>query len=477
MGNLKKNLISNFLLTSSTILFPLITFPYVARTLSGINYGNVSFIDAFTQYFVLLSAIGIPTYGIREISKVKDKPEQYSKLVSELMTIQLGLSVCYCLLFWGLHFFVPQLKDHLWLILIGCLTVLASSFLVEWFYQGIENFAYITKRALIMKVCSVVCILLLVTQKDDYIIYSLITTLVIVANAGINYYNYRKKFYHRYTGTLELKKHIKPLLVLFSINISISLYTILDTIILGFLTDPLNVSYYNVPLRLTKIYWRVVGSVGVVLIPKIATYFVSNDTKAITSLLQKSVSLVFLMTIPFSMFCFFFPEEILFIIAGDQYMNAVNSLRILSVVPLVIGLCNVFGTQYLLPIGEEKKILHATIVGLILSLSLNFLLIPHFKFLGSAIACLVSESAVCLYIFLAARKHIKLQPDYSLLMQIAISTAACMLARIALSGHLQHIWLLVACMAVYVATFAILQFFVIKNPFIYSLVKFKKGMI
>jgi O-antigen/teichoic acid export membrane protein len=470
---IRKNMASNMLLTASAVIFPLITFPYVTRTLSSNSIGKYFFVDALTQYFIIFSAVGIPFYGIREIAKVKNDKQIRSKLVTELLSIQITLSLFLSAVYVAIHYFIPALKNEGSLVKIACLGIISTSFLMEWFYQGIENFTYITGRSLIIKTLSVASILLLVKNADDYLIYYLLTTLVVLFNAGLNFVNYLKKYHSSFDERLEIKKHIKPLLILFSINISVSIYAVLDTIILGLLTNTANVSFYNVPLKLAKIYWTVINGAGMVLIPRIASYFVDDDTAGIQIIMQKSISIVFLLAIPFCFFCMVFPTEILQVISGDKYLHAANALRVLSVVPLIIAICNVCGTQFLMPIGQEKSILYATLIGLCVSLLLNFCLIPYLKFMGAAIACAAAEATVCIYMVISAAKRIRLMIDYSLLSQILLSLAISFAGRLLLVNHLHGLMLVVGTVAVYGAAFVLLQFIYFKNSFIFSLVPLK----
>jgi len=467
-------MISNLILTSSNVLFPLLTFPYVTHILSNDSYGRISFIDAFTNYFLVFATIGIPFYGVREIAKVKNDPQKYSKLVIELAGFQFFLSVLFSIIFLVIQYYIPAVHSNFTLVKIACITIISSSFSVEWFFQGTENFGYITSRSLFTKVLNVASIFLFVKSANDYNIYYLISALTILTNACWNFIYFMKKYYKPFKGTLVIKPHFKPLLILFSINVSVSIYTVLDTIILGLFTSPATVSLYTVPLKLVKMFWTVVGSIGIVLIPRIANLFVMEDKEAITQLIKKSSNIIFLLTIPFAGFCLAFPREILFVISGEKYLNAVETLRILSVVPLVIGFCNVLGSQFLMPIGQEKKILHATIIGLIISLSLNFVLIPYLKNIGAAIACIAAETSVCIYIYFSARKRTHIILDKSLLILIAVSLFLSLSSGLLLQSILHPLAVLIVAASVYIASFLLLQSVVFKNEFIASLLDLKK---
>jgi O-antigen/teichoic acid export membrane protein len=471
--SIKKNMVSNFLLTSSKIIFPIITFPYITRTLSTESLGSVLFIDAFTQYFIIFSAIGIPLYGVREIAKLKKNPIERSILVKELLILKMALSLMFSLVFLILYSFIPSLQNNFDLIKIGCISILSSSFLIEWFYQGMEHYTFITIRTLIVKALSVLFILILVKSSDDKVIYYVILVGVNSLNALINFWYYLKKFHIKVTRKLSLKKHIKPLLILFSINIAVSVYTVLDTIILGTLTNPEEVSLYNVSLKLSKVVVAVVLGFGFVLIPKIARLYSEKNILELKALISKSFNIILLISLPYCFFSCFFSEEILFLISGDKYIIAKNSFIIASFLPFIIGVCNILGTQFLLPIGKEKKILHATLLGLITSIILNFIFIPKMGFLGAAYSCLLAEIAVCTYIFLEAKKKINLMIDGSIIIHI-ISSLIITSAFILLFTHqIKSIYLLFISFFFYCTTFISLQYFYFKNPFIFSIFKFR----
>lgn len=465
----KKNMLSNFLLSSSKFVFPLITFPYITRTLSNESLGAVLYVDAFTQYFIIFSALGIPLYGVREISKIKNDVKARSKLVLELLTIKVSLSLFFILIFLSLFSVVSDLRAHTDLIKLGCLSIISSTFLIEWFYQGIENYTYITKRTLIVKTTSVLTILLLVKTFDDKLIYYAILVAVNSLNALINFSYYLKAFHHKVAGHLEIKKHLKPLAVIFSINIAVSVYTVLDTMILGTLTNPTQVSFYSVPLRLSKIVWTVVLGMGFVLVPRISALFKQQMLEDIKSLMTKSFNLVFLMAIPFCFYSLVFPSELLTWISGDKYLGAVNALKLFSFLPLIIGVCNIMGAQFLLPIGKEKKILYATLFGLTISLTLNFILIPYYGFMGAAVSCLVAESAVCLYIYMATKKEIEIKIDIQLLKQIFLSLLVTATFIYLFKDKLQSFYCLSLSLGIYGLTFFALHYFYFRNAFINSI--------
>jgi O-antigen/teichoic acid export membrane protein len=184
---------------------------------------------------------------------------------------------------------------------------------------------------------------------------------------------------------------------------------------------------------------------------------------------------VLILGVPFFFFVLFFPTEVLLIVSGTQYLPAKVSLQILAIVPLIIGLCNVFGTQYLLAIGLERKILFATIFGFVVSLSLNFGLIPFYGYIGSAIACFCSELTVCLVVFYHARKTIKVNFDYVVFFLILSSILVAFVFWLVLHTVLNHFYLMFATSFCYLIAFLLLHFFVFKSHFINQILSFRNN--
>jgi O-antigen/teichoic acid export membrane protein len=471
LKNLRKNIFSNILLTGSQVIFPLLTFPYITRVLSNESLGSVVYVDAFTQYFIIISSLGIPLYGVREIAKVSSDKMLRSKLVIELLIIKLILSVLLSVVLISLYFFTSTFDTNFGLIKLACLGIISSSFFIEWFYQGIQDFSFITKRSLIIRILSVFAIFFFVHHYDDNVIYYAILILVSVANSLVNFGYYLNSHHQRFNLNLEFKKHFKPLAVLFSINIAVSIYTVLDTIILGILTNYTDVSYYNVGFRISKIFSTIIISIGFVLIPRISKIYADQDFNSLKALISKSMSIVFILAIPFFFFNLVYAEEFIVLIAGKNYANAANAIRIFSINPLIIGICNVMGAQFLLPIGKEKKVLYATVFGLLISLTLNFSLIPYFGFIGASIACVSAESVVMIYIYFSAKKEIKLELDLNLLILI-LSTSILTGSFIYLfnDGNL-FIAKLIIVILFYSVTFVLLNLFFFKNKFVTSVLK------
>jgi O-antigen/teichoic acid export membrane protein len=423
MSVFKRNLFYNTLLSVSQILFPLITFPYSSRILGPQAMGSVNFADNFTTYFLLISALGIPLYGVREIAKVKEDPQKLSRVFSELLFIHLATSLIAVILLFLMSFFIGRLHSDLALYQIGMSIVLGSVFIAEWFFQGTEQFKFIAIRSLSIRVLMIAMLFLFVhSPADKYIFYSL-NLVAVFLSAVTNMYLIRKELTFK-IKELSFKRHFRPLFLIFSNSLVTTIYLVFDSIILGFITSDIYVGYYAASMRISKLSLAVIGSLSAVLLPRLTVAFLHKNYEEASLLLTKSINFVVFLSVPIALGTLCLSREIIQLFAGNQYLPSVSSLQVLCFIVVFVGMAQVFSHQILLPMHMERKILYASLVGVLVSLGLNFGLIPFFKHVGAAISSLSAEIVVTLILFLFARKAAAFSFPLKQLMQ---STLTCLL--------------------------------------------------
>lgn len=420
MTSIKKNLFHNTLFLLSNLLFPLISFSYASRVLGPEAYGKVQFVLVFAQYFVLLAALGIPIFGVREIAKIRNNRIEKSKVLSELIIINIISSVAILLLYLIIILTVPKFQIDIKLYLLGGLIVLSAFSNLDWFYNGVEQFRFLSIRSITIKLLSLIALFLFVKTKDDLILYFLVVIFSILANNIWNVFGIRRLISFR-LYELNFKRHIPALLTLLGTSISISIYSVIDTLLLGFLAGDIAVGYYSAAVKINKIAIPVVTVLGTVLIPQITQCLENNDREHLDQLLNKSFSFICLIGIPMAFGLFLFAQEFISSISGSGFAAATLTMKITAPLALVVGYAHLFGFQLLIPAGLERKYLVATTVGMTLSILLNFLLIGSMKDKGAAIATISSEILVTVLSGYFAYKYIKMDLDWSMAVKALFS--------------------------------------------------------
>ena len=405
--SVKYNFIMNFILTASSFIFPLITFPYVSRVLGADGLGKINFAGSFVAYFAMFSQLGIPMYGIRECAKVRDDKEELSKLTKELLLINVILAVVsYAALLVAL-FTVPKCADNKLLMVITSLSIALNCVGVEWFYKAIEQYKYITVRTIIFKIIGIAAMFLLVKSEEHYLVYAGISVFSSYASMLLNFWNLRKYVSFRKNGKLNLRRHVKPVLTFMAMTCAVTIYTNLDTVMLGFMKTDADVGYYTAAIKIKTILISLVTSLGAVLLPR-SSYFIKQGLMdEFEKMTSKALNFIFLAAVPLAVYFTLFAKYGVRLLSGNDYDPAILPMQVLMPTVLLIGITNILGLQVLIPLGREKKVLYSEIVGAVVDLVLNLLLIPKYAATGAAIGTLAAEIAVLLYQVVALRSEIR----------------------------------------------------------------------
>ena len=391
---LKTNFIMNTILTLSSFVFPLITFPYVSRILLPEGTGRVSFATSVVTYFLLLSQLGIPTYGIRACARVRDDRKALSCLVHELLAINLLMSVLAYLLLGGCVFLIPKLRVEKTLIFVISFTIILNAIGMEWLYKALEQYTYITIRSVIFKAIAVIAMLLMVRQKSDYIVYGALTIFAASASNICNFVHAHKYIDFFLKEKCDLKKHLKPVLVFFAMSCATVIYTNLDTVMLGLMKGNVDVGYYNAAVKIKGILLGVVTALGTVMLPRLSYYVEHGEQKKFGRLTRKAMNFVILLATPLMIYFILFAREGIFFLSGAAYDGSVIPMQIIMPTLLLIGMTNVMGIQIMIPLGMEKQVLYSEIVGAIVDLIVNAILIPKYAASGAAVGTLMAEFVV-----------------------------------------------------------------------------------
>lgn len=391
-NSIKKNMIMSAILTASNFLFPLITYSYVARVLLPEGTGKVAFVQAVLAYFSYIAALGISSYGTRECAKVRDNKNRLSILVQELLRINIcSTVVAYVLLIVAL-ILVPKFHEYAILFVVMSSGILLQTLGMEWLYNALEKYSYITIRSIIFKTISVALTFLLVKKPDDYIVYGAITIFATSASNLLNFINSRKYISIHKLSSYNLKRHIKPICVFFFSTIIVSVYGHFDSMMLGFMKGDYEVGIYNAAAKIKGIVLSVSTAVTSVLIPRMSVYYTQKDEKAIYDLISKSIRIVLVLLLPLSVFIILNAIDVLNFVCGEEFVAASRTLCVLMLCAIVLSFTNIFGNQILIPRGNEKRYSSSVFIGMFINMLCNFILIPNFLSLGAAIATLGTET-------------------------------------------------------------------------------------
>ena len=285
--SVKFNFVMNFILTASNFIFPLITFPYVSRILGASGTGKVSFAISIVSYFTMAAALGIPTYGIRAVARVRNNQEKLNKTVQEILSIHLVMMVLVLLAYIVAIDFIPRFQSDKLLFWIVGITILLDPLGVNWLYQGLEQYGYIAKRSIFLKFISLILMFIFIHSSEDYVFYGVTSILASAGSNVLNFINLRKYVSLKPIGNYNIKQHLKPIMILFAQVIAVNVYTNLDNVMLGFMKTDVDVGLYTAAVKVKTILVSLVTSLGAVLLPRLSYYITVNKKNEFYVLIRR----------------------------------------------------------------------------------------------------------------------------------------------------------------------------------------------
>lgn len=386
--SLGKNALLNGLYQLLNVLFPLISGMYLARILEPEGVGQVAYARNIVSWFVMLAALGIPAYGVREMARTQDATGR-SRLFSELMALNF-LSTVVCLA--GYSIFAVTILGGSPLSLVFGLELVFQFLSMDWFFQGREDYGYITLRSLLVKLACLLALFLFVKTRQNVISYALILCLGTGGNAVCNALHARR--YVRLTCRgLNIRRHWKPILTLMLSAVTASLYCKLDIAMLGWLGSTPEVGYYTNAHKVVSIVLALAASVSAVFLPRLS-YVYRHERERYDGYLSAGLKLVLLLALPCCAGLMLVAEELTAVLFGPLFLPAAATIRILAVLIPVKGVGDLLCYQAIISAGQEKHLIAARVAAGLANGVLNALLIPQWGHNGAALASVVSEIMV-----------------------------------------------------------------------------------
>lgn len=422
-SSIKKNTVYNMIKTVASIIFPLVTYPYISRVLQPENVGKVNFGSSIVSYFLLAATLGVTTYAVRECSAVRDDKEKLEKTASEILSINIiTMIISYAVLILCL-IFVPKFENYRLLILIQSSVIFFAVIGADWLNTAMEDFGYITVRTVAFQFISLILMFIFVKKPEDYIIYSVI---YMISSCGGNFCNifYRRKYGKiHFVKDMNIKKHIPPIMGLFAMLLSQTIMGSIDTTMLGFMKSDYDVGLYSVASKITVITTQAISSITWVVMPKLSQGFNNKDYKSVNDVLNNTAGFMITLSFPCFAGLLMLSKEALLIVGGEEYLGSVSCLIVLAVgMVFDILLTDFWGNCVLLPSKREKRFTIACFVGMIVNVTGNYFLIPIYGITGAAVATAISKLVIGIIVSCKRDKNIKLNINFRMIAGVIIGS-------------------------------------------------------
>lgn len=398
------------------VVLPIITTPYVSRTLGVDGVGAASYVGTVVSYFVLFAQGGLSIYGRRQIAQCQEDQEKRSGLFWQLLFIKFFSFIAVTTVFWIL-FYAWNIQPEL--LLISGITLFATLFDISWFFQGLEDFRLVTIRNFIVRIAGVICIFVLVKGPEDVGIYlgiSSISELISQLSLWLCVGKYIKKVKFHLTSILP---HVKNSWIMFIPTIFNSLYTKVDKVMLGMLTTDAQVGIYSQGEKIIDLLFKLIGSMGLVYMPALARMLgEKNGLERVSQVLSKNALFVWEIGIPLSFGIAAISRTFSVVFFGFGYEDVSKILVILAPIIVFLGFSDLFGGQYMIASGMQKEFNMTILAGAVIDIVLNAFMIGSMGAVGASISTVFAELSIAIYQYMIIRKKvdIKVMPRFYLIL-------------------------------------------------------------
>lgn len=407
MNSIKKNFLYNVIYQLLLIIMPLITTPYISRVLESDGIGTYAYTYTVANYFVLLAMLGVKNYGNRSIAAVRDDKVLLGRTFWQIYGLQFICSVIALAAYFIYVFCFEQ--DYQVIALLQGIYVLSGMLDISWLFFGLEEFKITVFRNIVIRLINLACIFIFVQQKEDLWKYTLIMTLGILFSQGYLWI-YVKRFVSWYRpGFSEMRKHLRSELILFIPIIAVSLYKMMDKIMLEQMKNVTQVGYYESAEKILNIPLGVITALGTVMLPRMSNLAAKGKMQEGRKYIHKSM--VFAMFLASAMMFGIagIAEDFVPVFLGQKYMPCILLLRVMSPTIPFIAWANVIRTQYLIPNKKDRSYIISVVLGAVVNLTVNCLLIPQMDALGAVIGTVCAEGCVCICQTIMVRKELDIR--------------------------------------------------------------------
>lgn len=391
MNKYIKNYILYIVNNSLSLVFPIITFPYISRVLGPSKLGMVNFVQAYGYYFIHLASFGINSYGIRELSKVRNNSAKSDIIANEIFNLNLFFSILSTILYFVIVFSVKKFFENILLFCIYSIVILTDFASLVWILQSFDDYKFTAIRDFIVKIISVVLIFLLVKNENDYPIYMLAITLTDMGARIFNIF-YIKNHYLKLRVNkkfLNFKKHIKSMFTLFFFRFVNGVSSYLDKLMIGFMITYASVGIYTAGVKFPLLLAPIVEAIGIVVFPKINISANDNCNEYFNNL-KMNYDAILMLAIPMFVGFFLVSPKIILLFAGKNYYDSIIISRIMSLIIVLCPLGDMIGSKILLINNKDKELLICSFIVAFSNLILNLIFIPLYGNIGAAIASIFS---------------------------------------------------------------------------------------
>ncbi|MCF2908824.1 flippase [Pseudoalteromonas sp. DL2-H2.2] len=403
--SLKVNIAAMTGLQIATYIIPFVTLPYLTRVLGVDEWGKIAFAQVVVQFLTILVDYAFSWSATRDVAVARDSKSQYSSIFWSTFFAQLLLLGISFIIVAALGAFVNWESIDAQYLLVASISLVGQLLFPQWLLQGLENLKALAVIQVASRCVLILPVFILVSGPQDAKLALFIQSVSgVIAGIFTFAYFYKKKIVIWVKPSFSsVYQVLRQGTSLFLSKVWIALYTNCVPFLLGVVAGHEAVGFYKLAERFRTAAQSLLRPFAAAIFPRMSHLQNSNEAEA-GKLLKISLMLVIGIGGSASLSLFLLSEYLVLLLAGEAFLAAVPVLEILSIVPLVVGISNVLGTQVMIAKGKVQPFNRIILSGAILALLVVYPFCYYFGANGAALTTLSAEFLVTILMFIYIKK-------------------------------------------------------------------------
>lgn len=373
-----ENFVSLSIVKATGYILPIITLPYLAKTIGVDKFGEIAFAASVIIYFQTFVDFGFNFIGVKNIARVKNDIHQVSEIFSNIMATRLLLMVIsFCLLLLCVYTIDVFYENRL-ILLLTFLYIPGYLFFPEWFFQAMEQMKYIALLNLLSKLLFTLLVFIVIKEKKDFIYQPVLIALGYYSSGIIAITMILRKFKVKFILPnlnaiyLALKESWNMFLSLFLPN----LYSNFSTILLRTYGGEIATGIYSGGSRFISLFNELSDALSRTFYPFLARRL---DKHAVFVIINGLISLLA------SLGLFFGADLLIRIFYTPEFQESAKVIRIMAITPFFLYLIDTYGVNYLVLINKVKVLRNIVLFCSLMGFLLSWFFVIRYHYIGVAI--------------------------------------------------------------------------------------------
>lgn len=403
MKSIGKNYFYNVLYQILLFITPFITAPYIARTIGAEGIGVYSYSYSVAYYFYIFGMLGVSNYGSRSIAKVQSNQNDRTIEFWNIYAIQLVLGMLMTSIY--VVYVLCTVRTNTLIFILQVFIPLSAIADISWFFFGMEQFKLIIPRNVLFKVINVILMFVVVKTTDDLWKYTLLLSLTIFTT-HVALWPFLPKFIGKPSFSIvKIKDNVKPDLVLFVPVLAVSLYKVMDKVMLGNMCDAIQVGYYENAEKVINIPNGLITAFGTVMLPRMSAMFATSKSHDALPVIKKSCEFMIFLSCALAFGLVGVAKDFTLVFYGDGFLPTITLIQIIAYTIIAQSISTVMRALCLIPKGKDASYIVSIFAGATINFVLNYFLIPQYKAQGAAVATLFAEFFVMIVQIIAVQRE------------------------------------------------------------------------